>query len=79
MTFFVIQFVQYLLITVNMRAVAAGKYAWTGISDFAIAGLGYFLIQRVAISHSYGAWAGYALGGVFGSQVGIWLSKRLWQ
>jgi hypothetical protein len=77
-TFFAIQFVQYLIVTVNMRAVSAGKYRWTAITDFAIAGLGFVLIQRVAETHSAGAWLGYALGGVAGSQVGIWLSKRLW-
>jgi hypothetical protein len=76
--FFAIQFAQYLIITVNMRAVAAGKYRWTAITDFAIAGLGFILIQRVAEAHSVAAWAGYAIGGVSGSQVGIWLSKRLW-
>lgn len=76
--FFLVQFVQYLVITVNMRAVAAGKYTWTAISDTLIAGLGFFLIQHVASTHSNFAWVGYVIGGLIGSQVGIWLSKHLW-
>ena len=76
--FFAVQFIQYLVITVNMRAVAAGKYTWTAITDALVAGLGFFLIQHVASSHSKYAWAGYVIGGLIGSQGGIWISKRLW-
>ena len=78
-TFFAMQFIQYLIVTVNMRAVAAGKYAWTAISDMIFATVGFLVIQRVAEAHSKVAWSGYVVGGVVGSQVGIWLSKRLWK
>jgi hypothetical protein len=78
LTFFAIQFVQYLLVTINMRAVAAGKYVWTAVTDATFAGFGFLLIQKVAETHSHGAWAGYVAGGIVGSQVGIWVSKRLW-
>jgi hypothetical protein len=78
-TFFAIQFVNYLVVTVNMRAVSAGKYRWTAITDGAIAGVGFLAIKEVATAHSSLAWAGYVFGGIIGSQVGIWLSKRLWK
>lgn len=78
-TFFALQFISYLLITVNYRAIAAGKYLWTAVTDLVFAALAFFLIQRVAHASTTEAWAGYTLGGVAGAQVGIWLSKRLWK
>jgi hypothetical protein len=78
--FFVMFFSQlcaYLLITINMRAIAHSNYAWTAGSNLTFAGFNYWLIKRIAKSESTLAWIGYTLGGVTGSMLGIFLSKSL--
>lgn len=75
---FVVQVVSYSLLCINYRAVAQAHYFQSAVSDFAIATLGYLVIKRIANSdNSLHQWLGYAIGGVVGSIVGIWLSKVL--
>lgn len=72
---FAIQIVSYSLLCINFRAVAQAHYLFASLSDFAIATLTYFVIKRIAHSdNTLHQWLGYALGGVAGSLLGIWLS-----
>jgi len=72
---FLIQVTSYSLLCINFRAVAQAHYFWASISDFAIATLTYFVIKRIASSdNTLHQWLGYALGGVVGSLLGIYLS-----
>lgn len=72
---FVIQLVSYTLLVVNYRAVAQANYFWSGITDFAIASFNFFVIKKIAKSEDrFHLWLGYALGGLAGSFVGIWVS-----
>jgi surface polysaccharide O-acyltransferase-like enzyme len=72
---FVIQVVSYGLLCINFRAVAQAQYFWASLSDFIIATLGYFVLKRLAHSdNTFHQWLGYALGGVAGSLLGIYLS-----
>jgi hypothetical protein len=72
---FVIQVTSYSLLCINFRAVSQAHYFWSSLSDFAIATLNYFVIKRIAHSdNTFHQWLGYALGGVVGSLLGIWLS-----
>lgn len=78
MVLFAVQVVSYTLLCINYRAVAQAHYVQSAISDFAIASLGYFVIKKLANSdNSLHQWLGYAMGGVAGSILGIWLSKVL--
>jgi len=75
---YIIQVVSYSLLCINFRAVAQAHYLWASLSDFAIATLSYFVIKRIAHSdNTLHQWLGYALGGVTGSILGIWLSKLI--
>lgn len=75
---FGIQVTSYSLLCINFRAVAQAHYFWASLSDFAIATLSYFVIKRIATSdNTFHQWLGYALGGVIGSILGIWLSKLI--
>jgi hypothetical protein len=76
--FFAIQFIQYFLITVNLRAASQGLYFWTAFSDLLVAGNGFFLIQRVAKAEGKWALAGYTLGGAIGSVFAIWATKLVY-
>lgn len=73
---FAIQLSSYTLLCINYRAVAQAHYLWSSLSDFAIATLSYFVIKRIAHGeNTLHQWMGYALGGVAGSLLGIYLSK----
>jgi hypothetical protein len=75
---FTIQVTSYSLLCINFRAVAQAHYFWASLSDFAIATLTYFVIKRIASSdNTLHQWLGYALGGVVGSLLGIYLSTVL--
>lgn len=77
-TLFCIQLIAYALLCINYRAVAQAHYVQSAISDFVIATLSFFVIRRIAKSEdTFHGWLGYALGGVAGSFLGIWLSKIL--
>lgn len=74
--FFVLMFVNYGLLCVNYRMVARGSYWGTAATDAAIAALGFTLVQRVAVASTLTAQAGYILGGVSGSMLGLRLTRR---
>jgi hypothetical protein len=76
-TFFMLQLVGYLLITINYRAIAEANYGLTAGSDFAFASLSFFVIRKIAKSEEQvHQWAGYATGSVVGSLLGIYISKH---
>jgi len=73
---FGVQVVSYLLLVLNFRAIAQTNYITTAWTDFLFASLTFFVFKRM-IKHgaeNVGQWLGYALGGVVGSLLGIWLS-----
>ena len=77
-TMFSTQLVLYSLLCVNYRAVAHAQYIPSAVTDFAIASLQFFVIRKIATSSdSLVGWAGFALGGVAGSFLGIWLSLEV--
>jgi hypothetical protein len=75
---FAVQFLQYFLATLNIRACAQANYLYTALSDLLLAGNSFLIIKRVAESKSKAGFAGYVLGGAVGSQVGILVTKMLY-
>jgi len=72
---FVIQVFTYAVFCVNFRAVSDAQYHTAAISDFILASTSFFVIRKIAHGQDHiHQWAGYALGGVAGSYLGIWLS-----
>jgi hypothetical protein len=75
-TLFFIQITSYSILCINYRAVANAHYHISAISDFMIASMSFFVIRKIARSNdAIHQWAGYALGSVVGSYVGIWISS----
>jgi hypothetical protein len=78
--FFALQFLLYLLVTFNFRAIAQARYSWTILSDILISAAQFWIIRKVGSSgDSTVAWIGFVCGGAVGSTAGIWLSKRLFR
>jgi hypothetical protein len=84
----VLFFAQVLLCTIiaiNYRAISQAHYLFTALSSMGIAGITYFLIQRISDNHKKRkkskqidfAWIGFMLGSVVGDVVGIYFSKLL--
>jgi len=72
---FFIQIFTYTVFCVNFRAVAQGQYNLTAATDFVLATTSFFVIRKIAHGQDHiHQWAGYALGGVAGSYLGIWIS-----
>jgi hypothetical protein len=72
---FGIQILNYSLLCINYRAVAHANYIQSAVSDFVIASLSFFVIKKIANGEdTTHQWLGYALGGVVGSIIGIYLS-----
>lgn len=75
---FAIQIVLYSILCINYRAVAETQYNLAAISDFTIASLNFFVIRKIAKSEeALHQWAGYVLGSVAGSYIGIYISTLL--
>jgi uncharacterized membrane protein YfcA len=72
---FFIQILSYSIWCINFRAVADTHYHTAAVSDFLIASIQFFVIRKIAHGQDqFHQWAGYALGSVVGSYVGIWIS-----
>ena len=75
---FFIQIANYSLLVINYRSVAQAHYFWSAVSDFACASFSFFVIKKIATSdNTFHGWLGYAMGGVIGSVLGIWISKLM--
>jgi hypothetical protein len=75
---FFIQIVSYTLLCINYRAVAQAHYVQSAASDFIIATLSFFVIKKIANGdNTLHQWLGYALGGVVGSILGIYVSTLM--
>ena len=74
--FFGLMFLNYGLVCINTRMIARGSYVGTAWSDAAIAMLGFTLIRQVADTNALVAQAGYVCGGVCGSLLGLWLTRK---
>lgn len=66
----------YLIIAVNMRALAHVRWAWIAATDVGICVLNFAIIPRVATAQTYGEMAGYTVGGTLGALAGVWLSQH---
>ncbi len=73
-----IQFVQYVTLTVNFRAIAHEQYAAAGATAAVSALLSYAIVKRIVADDSKYALAGMVTGGAVADMVGIWLT-RAWQ
>lgn len=74
-TLFFIQIMMYTIWCINYRAVADADYHKAAISDFLIASMNFFVIRKISQTQdALHQWAGYTLGSVIGSYLGIWIS-----
>jgi hypothetical protein len=78
--FFLLQFLMFVLVTVNFRAIAQARYGWTIFTDMLISAAQFWIIRKVGTSaENLVAWSGFVVGGAAGSSLGIYLSKKVFK
>jgi hypothetical protein len=75
--FFGYQVLMYTLLVVNYRYVAAASYVGSVVSDGLIACASFAAIQNIAQSKNRVDRLCYTAGGMVGSVLGVFISKRL--
>lgn len=65
------QFIMYTVLVFNLRVIAKGLVWEAMVSDAIYATMLFFVIHKVAKSDSNWAWAGYVIGSVAGTWVGM--------
>ncbi len=73
--FAALQFVSYLNLTINFRAIAHEQYAFAVVTDGLACWLSYTVVRRIAGDKSRWGLAGLMLGGSIAALVGIWLTR----
>jgi hypothetical protein len=73
---FVLMFLNYGLNAASIRLLARNSYVGVAGIDALIAGCGFFMIGEVAHSQTWLAFLGYVVGGVTGSMLGMWLTRK---
>lgn len=67
--------INYLVIAVNMRAVAHIQYEWIAATDALLCIINFSVIKRVAEAKTLIDRICYAVGGTVGALLGVWLSR----
>ena len=74
--FFALMFINYGLNAINFRMLARGSYWGVAWTDASIALFGFTIIRSIAETDAFIAQAGYVMGGVCGSMLGLWLTRK---
>lgn len=74
---FVLQFFGYLIVTLNMRAVANLNYPFTFLTDILIATIGFTSIKQIIEAQTRMEQIAYISGGALGAQLALLLSRWL--
>jgi hypothetical protein len=74
--FFGLQFLQYLVLTINFRAIAHEQYAMAGTTAAVAAWFAYTIVRGVAADKSHFALPGMMIGGALADVTGIYLTRH---
>lgn len=75
LTFAVLQFLSYLNLTINYRAIAHEQYAFAMVSDGIACLFSYTIVKRIQRNESRAGVVGMTLGGMCAAVVGMWLTR----
>ncbi len=71
-----LQALAYLVLVVNMRAVAKTKYASAGITEVIYALMNFVLLHRIIDAHTWPEALAYSAGCTVGTLAAMWLTKH---
>ena len=70
-----LQFISYLNLTINFRAIAHEQYVAAMFTDGAACILSYTIVKRISGDKTRWGVVGMTLGGMSAAMVGIWLTR----
>lgn len=65
----------YGLNAISIRLLARGSYLGVGATDAAIALVGFVMVKQVVAADTWLDKAGYTIGGIIGSMIGMWVTR----
>lgn len=71
-----VQFLSYLNLTLNFRAIAHEQYLWVAGTDALAVGISYFIIRKVSKAEDGWGLVGMMIGGSMAGVLGIWLTRN---
>lgn len=71
----VVQFTQYVVLTINFRAIANEQYLWAGGTAATASLLGYTIVKRIVRDDTRYGMAGMMVGGALADMTGIFLTR----
>ena len=73
----VLVWLQFSILTINFRALAASRYVEAVLTDALLCGLTFSLFKLIQTSDANAPDViGYMVGGMLGSVTGIWITRR---
>ncbi len=71
-----VQMLAYTILVYNLRVIADKRMAAALVSDALYATLNFVLLQKIfKENHGVPAWAGYTIGSVIGTALGMWVGR----
>jgi hypothetical protein len=70
-----VQFISYLNLTFNFRAIAHEQYAVIAATDAAAVVISYYIIRKVSKAEGHWGLAGQTIGGSLAGLLGVWLTR----
>ena len=70
-----VQFISYLNLTLNFRAIAHEQYVFIAITDGLAVVVSYFIIRKVSKADNNWALVGMTIGGSLAGMLGVWLTR----
>ena len=74
-TFFGIQFIAFMLLVTNLRAIDELQYTAAALTEVSYLFVQWTVLKRVVAEESWIARAGYILGGTTATLTSMWLTK----
>lgn len=71
-----LQAIAYLVLVVNIRAVAKSKYLPAAVSEMVYALMNFMLIHRIVDAHTWPEALAYAIGCTVGTQCAMFVTKH---
>jgi TPP-dependent 2-oxoacid decarboxylase len=75
---FLLNFFQFFIVVANTRAYTQGQYLYTAITDLVYCIMAFTVTKAIAESKTNWDRVGYALGGMLGAQLSIYITKMLY-
>lgn len=72
----VVQYISYVNLTINFRAIGDGQYFWAWLTSMSAAFFSYTIVRRVTKDETWATVFGMMCGGGLGDLTGIYITRH---